>query len=212
MVQHVELARSASVQLASVQHFDLPELHGISREQLDVHLKLYEGYVNALNGLRKLEADLSADPVKNALALDGAHRRCAFEFNGARMHELYFSQWEHKAAALGHDSALGTALRHQYGSLPAWEEEFRTLAKTRGIGWVVLLYDRAQELFLNVWVDEHHIGQHAGVPVVLVMDMWEHAYMVDYTPAEKTEYVDAFFRNLNWDVMETRFARLSSAT
>jgi Fe-Mn family superoxide dismutase len=211
MVQHVDVARSASVQLASVQHFDLPELHGISREQVDVHLKLYEGYVTALNGLRKIEADLSADPVKNALALDGAHRRCAFEFNGARMHELYFSQWEHKAHALEPDSALGTALRHQYGSIAAWEDEFRTVAKARGVGWTVLHYDRVQDLFLNVWVDEHHIGLHGGVPIVLVMDMWEHAYMVDYVPAEKTEYVDAFFRNLNWSVMEARFARLAPA-
>lgn len=208
MVQHMEIARTPSVLLNPVLHFDLPELVGISREQLDVHLKLYEGYVNALNGLRKIEADLATDTQKNALALDGARRRCAFEFNGARMHELYFSQWEHKAQRLDPDGPLGHALHNQFGSISAWEEEFRTVAKTRGIGWTVLHYDRGQDLFLNVWVDEHHIGQHAGVPIVLVMDMWEHAYMVDYTPAEKTEYVDAFFRNLNWNVMEARFARL----
>ena len=208
MVKHMDVARSASVQLASPQHFELPELQGISREQVDVHLKLYEGYVNALNGLRKLEADLSSDTEKNALALDGAHRRCAFEFNGARMHELYFRQWEHKAAALAPSGTLGSALGQQYGSIAAWEDEFRTVAKTRGIGWTVLHYDREHDLFLNVWVDEHHIGQHAGLPIVLVMDMWEHAYMFDYTPAEKAEYVDAFFRNLNWSVMEERFAKL----
>ncbi len=124
------------------------------------------------------------------------------------MHELYFRQWELQASALAPNGVLGAALAQQLGGIAAWEEEFRTFAKTRGIGWTVLHYDREHDLFLNIWVDEHQIGQHAGMPIVLAMDMWEHAYMVDYTPAEKTDYVDAFFRNLNWRVMEKRFAGL----
>ena len=82
---------------------------------------------------------------------------------------------------------------------------FKAIALTRGIGWAILYYDNRSKRLLNAWVDEHHLGQLVGLLPILVLDMWEHAYFIDYTPAEKKKYVEAFFENLNWQNVETNF-------
>jgi Fe-Mn family superoxide dismutase len=189
------------------QKFDIPSLQGISPKQLEVHLKLYAGYVKFVNHLQEVEADLMKDSEKNAYALGEVHRRLAFEFDGMRMHEFYFSQWEKGANALS-GGALGTALSAQFGDLAKWEAHFKAVGMTRGIGWTVLYFDKKVNAFHNAWVGDHELGQLAGVPVIMAMDMWEHAYMVDYTPAEKKDYIEAFFKNLNWELMENRFAAI----
>lgn len=185
--------------------FDLPTLTGISPKQVEVHLKLYGGYVKNLNTLVQTVEDLKKDSEKNAYALAEVKRRMGFEFDGMRMHEYYFSQWEKAAQAPDGASALAESLTRQYGSLESWMNEFKAVGMMRGIGWTVLYFDPQAGIFHNVWVGDHELGQLSGLPVVLAMDMWEHAYMVDYVPAEKGKYVDAFFNNLNWSVIEERF-------
>jgi Fe-Mn family superoxide dismutase len=184
--------------------FSFGSLEGISEKQLDVHLKLYEGYVKFINTLDDTLAELMKESEKNAYALGEVNRRRGFEFNGMRMHELYFSQWEGAPAPLS--GTLKDALAGQFGSYELWENQFKAIAMTRGIGWAVLYYDPLGKRFHNAFVADHELGTLADIPVILALDMWEHAYMVDYVPAEKKNYVDAFFKNLNGSVVENRFA------
>lgn len=188
------------------QTFDLPVLEGISPKQIEVHLKLYGGYVKFLNTLTATQAELMKDSEKNAYALSEVTRRIGFEFDGMRMHEYYFSQWEKGPQTPTADGALVSSLTRQYGSFDAWMNEFKAVGMMRGIGWTVLYFDPKAGAFVNTWVGDHELGQLAGLPIILAMDMWEHAYMVDYVPADKKNYIEAFFKNLNWSVPEDRFA------
>ncbi len=187
------------------QTFSLQTLEGISPKQLEVHLKLYEGYVKFLNTLVEVQKDLLKDAEKNAYALSEVTRRIGFEFNGMRMHEHYFSQWEGGSTPLTTESALGKALSVQYGSLEFWQNEFKAVGMMRGIGWTILSYDPSGKKFFNHFVMDHELGQLNSTVTILALDMWEHAYMVDYTPSEKKQYVEAFFKNLNGEVIEKRF-------
>jgi Fe-Mn family superoxide dismutase len=183
--------------------FTFGTLDGLSQKQIDVHIKLYEGYVKFLNTLETVQADLMKDSEKNAYALSEVTRRIGFEFNGMRMHEHYFSQWEGAAAPI--DGKLADALSAQYGSMDAWLAQFKGVAMMRGIGWAILSYDEMNKKFTNHWVADHELGQLNGLSTILALDMWEHAYMVDYTPAEKAKYVDAFFKNLNGGIVAKRY-------
>lgn len=185
--------------------FNFNELDGLSEKQIDVHLKLYEGYVKFINALDEKQTELLKDSEKNAYALGEITRRIGFEWNGMRMHEHYFSQWEGGSAPLTADSALGKALSVQYGSVDMWLARFKGVSMMRGIGWAILSYDAAGKQFINHFVADHELGQLNGLVTILALDMWEHAYMVDYTPAEKGKYIDAFFRNLNGEVISKRY-------
>jgi superoxide dismutase, Fe-Mn family len=184
--------------------FNFGPLDGISQKQLDVHIKLYEGYVKFLNTLEEKQKELMQDSEKNAYALGEVTRRIGFEFNGMRMHEHYFSQWEGAPSPIA--GSLADALATQYGSLDAWMAQFKGVAMMRGIGWAILSYDQKGKHFLNHFVADHELGQLGDTTPILALDMWEHAFMVDYVPAEKAKYVEAFFKNLNGDVVSKRFA------
>lgn len=189
------------------QAFNLPELTGISQKQVDVHLKLYAGYVKHVNVLSDTLAHLMQDSEKNAYALAEVKRRLAFEFDGMRMHEYYFAQWEGGPNPLLAQGALGAAIVKQYGSIDALLAEFKAVGMMRGIGWAVLYFDPKAGVFHSAWVGDHEFGQLTSLPVILAMDMWEHAFMVDYVPADKKQYVEAFFANVNWNIPEDRFAK-----
>ena len=184
--------------------FNFGTLDGISQKQLDVHIKLYEGYVKFLNTLEEVQKEMMKDSEKNAYALGEVTRRIGFEFNGMRMHEYYFSQWEGAPSPIG--GKLADALSAQYGSMDGWLAQFKGVAMMRGIGWAVLSYDPKGKYFLNHFVADHELGQLNGLSTILALDMWEHAYMVDYTPAEKAQYVAAFFKNLNGSAPEGRYS------
>lgn len=186
--------------------FDLPELEGLSQKQIEAHLKLYEGYVTHVNKLREQITELEAtDKEKYAYAIMEVRRRLGFEFCGMRMHEYYFSQFEGGSQNADTSSALATAVSEKYGSFDAFLEHFTTLALTRGIGWTVLYQDPEGGTVHTAWVSDHELGQLSGLPIILALDMWEHAFMVDYLPSEKKDYINAFFKNLNWGVVEKRF-------
>lgn len=186
--------------------FDLPDLTGISAKQIEVHLGLYEGYVKHINLLREQIADLSAqDSEKYHFAIESVRRRMGFEFNGMRMHEFYFPQWEGGATDEPKKNELGKVLAEKYGSWDGFIDHFKTVGMSRGSGWTVLAWDRKGKTPHVWWTVDHELGTLADVEVLLAMDMWEHAYMVDYMPSEKKKYIDAFFQNLNWGVVEKRF-------
>ncbi|HEX8591494.1 MAG TPA: Fe-Mn family superoxide dismutase [Candidatus Paceibacterota bacterium] len=185
--------------------FRLPELKGISQKQVEVHLGLYEGYVKHVNLIMEKVASLREDnPIDNAYLMNELRRRLGFEFDGMRMHEYYFEQLEESATPPS-DSALSDAASKKYGSWDLFIAHIKEVAGTRGIGWVVVYFDPKGRTLHTTFVNDHELGQLAGLPIVLALDLWEHAYMVDYVPAQKNEYVEAFLNNLNWDVVERRF-------
>lgn len=190
----------------TAKQFNLPELEGLSADQVKAHLGLYEGYVKHTNLLRQQIADLTAlDKEKYAYAIMETRRRLGFEFNGMRMHEYYFEQFEEGAVAADTDSALAKVVGEKYGSWDGFLEHFTTVGMTRGIGWTILYYDQDGKTPHVAWVADHELGQLGSLPIILAMDMWEHAFMVDYLPSEKKQYIDAFFKNLNWTKVEARF-------
>jgi len=187
--------------------FNLPALEGITPESVTAHLGLYGGYVKNTNALLSLQEELGADPQKNILAIAEIARRLPFEFNGVRLHELYFAQWEEGAQSLGNESALGTALARQFGSIEAWSARFRAIATMRGVGWAVLYFDKSVGEFRHGWVDQHHQGLLADVPIILLVDVWEHAYLAQFGTAGRGAYVDAWMKNLNWNTVTERFSQ-----
>lgn len=183
--------------------FDLPELEGISADTIENHLGLYQGYVKHVNLIRDKIAAYSNDPQNNAFAMAEMQRRLGFEFGGMRNHEYYFAQLEGGAKALP-DGTLKRKLEEQWGSVDAWLTRFREVALTRGVGWAMLYHDPHTDQLVQTWVDEQHIGQLADLDIILALDMWEHSYMRDYVSSDKGKYIDAFFANLNWEVVSER--------
>jgi len=161
---------------------EIPELKGISKKTIDEHLKLYAGYVKNVN-----------------ILLEGTvyDRRFPFEFNGMRNHEIYFDHFIKGPQPLPEGSEF---LKAGFNL-----EKFKELALTRGVGWAMVYYDPISKQLIQSWVDEQHLGQLSQCIPVLALDMWEHSYYLDYTPAEKKNYIEAFFNNLNWQTVEENF-------
>lgn len=186
------------------KQFTIPQLTGISERSIEEHLKLYAGYVKHVNLIHEKSEELSQDPEKNAYALAEVQRRLGFEFGGMKNHEYYFTQFEGGKTELKEGSQLHTYITKQWGSFDAFVAQCKTIAMTRGVGWVMLYIDRAAGRLVLAWVDEQHIGQLADVDIVLALDMWEHSFMLDYAPSQKKGYIDAFFENINWDIVADR--------
>jgi Fe-Mn family superoxide dismutase len=184
--------------------FNIPALEGISEETIKEHLGLYTGYVKHVNLIHEKIEELKADSEKNAYALSEVQRRLGFEFGGMKNHEAYFAQFEDGAKEVNQESELYKSCTYLWGSWDAFLAQFKATAMTRGIGWAMLYFDREAKRLVIGWVDEQHIGQLADVEIVLALDMWEHSFMLDYPPSRKKEYVDAFFKNLNWEVVANR--------
>jgi superoxide dismutase, Fe-Mn family len=182
-------------------------LDGISDAQVAEHLKLYAGYVKQVNVLNEQLADrLSAgkasgkDPEFAELT-----RRLGFEYNGMILHEYYFSNLRRAADPRPpQHGAVAQALSAAFGSVEQWQADFQAMGDMRGIGWVILFQDPATDRMTNHWVTLHQDGVPAGFKPLLVMDVWEHAFMRDYLATEKSKYVEAFFRNIDWAVVERR--------
>lgn len=192
--------------------FNIPALKGISAKTVEEHLKLYAGYVKHANLILEKIAEYSADSEKHAYALGELQRRFGFEFDGMRNHEYYFRSFEGGAKALdaaAEVSALKKAVEEEWGSWDGWLARFKAIALTRGIGWAMMYYDPVTKRLLNAWVDEQHLGHLTGLSPVLALDMWEHSFVADYQPSGKKQYVEDFFANLNWQVIEENFKKAS---
>lgn len=195
----------------TAKQFDLPALQGLSEKQIKVHLALYEGYVKNVNLIMEQIQKLKENGV-DPYVIAELRRRFAFEFDGMRLHEYYFEQFEGGAAPLAASGAFADAIKEKYGSTAlttggekSLEAHIRDVAQSRGIGWVIVYADPRANTLHTVFVSDHEVGQLAGLPILLALDLWEHAYMIDYVPAEKKSYIDAFFANINWGVVEARF-------
>jgi len=186
--------------------FAIGTLEGISQQTIDEHMKLYAGYVKHVNLIHEKIEELKQDSEKNAYALAEVQRRLGFEFGGMKNHEAYFAQFEGSAKEIDKESELFKSCEYLWGSWDGFLSQFKATALTRGIGWAMLYFDQDAQRLLISWVDEQHLGQLANAKIILALDMWEHSYMLDYPPSQKKEYVEAFFKNLNWDVVAQRLA------
>lgn len=184
--------------------FDLHGLDGLSQEQLEQHYKLYQGYVNNTNALNDKLAELIQSGKSGTPDYNEIKRRFGFEYDGMRLHEYYFGNMMPNGGAIPAGSKLAKKLAEDFGSLEAWEADFKATGMMRGIGWAILYQDPMNGRLQNFWVSDHENGHPCGFTPILVMDVWEHAFTVDYKPTEKKNYVEAFFKNICWKTVESR--------
>ncbi|MBO9541115.1 superoxide dismutase [bacterium] len=189
-----------------VINYDLTGLVGLSDEQIAQHKTLYAGYVNNTNKLNdelsKMVAEGKADGMDPHFA--ELKRRLGFEYNGMRLHEFYFSNLKPNGGELPAGSALAKAIEASFGSVENWKKDFMAVCKMRGVGWAILCQDPHTGKLADNWVTLHEDGNFAGFNPILVIDIWEHAFTVDYKPTERAKYLDAVFQNINWAKVESR--------
>lgn len=188
------------------KNWDLSGLKGFSSEQIEQHLKLYAGYVTNSNVLNEKITALINEGKLGTPEYNELKRRFGWEFNGMRLHEYYFDNLGDKGS-LDPTSTLGKKIVEDFGSIDNWLTDFKKTGAIRGIGWVVLYKDNATGNLNNVWIGDHHIGHEVGCTPLLVMDVWEHAYCVDWKPTERPKYIDVFCDNVNWSVVQDRFGQ-----
>ncbi len=190
------------------KEFNLSGLQGISDKTLEMHLKLYEGYVKATNTLNEHIANILQDgkvDQEEMPAYSELTRRLGFEYNGMVLHELYFENMTSQASNgfNGRDS-LERAITESFGSFDNWKTEFTSIGKMRGVGWAICYQNPDNGRLSNHWVSLHEFGNVAGFRPLLVMDVWEHAYLLDFQPSERGEYIESFLSNVDWDVVAKR--------
>lgn len=176
---------------------------GFSDALLKNHFTLYEGYVKNTNSvLEKLET-LAKDDKRATPEYAELKRRFGWEWGGMRLHELYFDNMKNGGVALDAGSAFAAKITAQWGSFEAWESGFKATGAMRGIGWVILAYDKEGDRLFNVWVNEHDAGHLAGATPLLVMDVFEHAFMLDYG-LKRADYIASFWAAIDWGTVSSR--------
>lgn len=196
------------MQQYTTKEFNLSGLKGISDKTLEMHFTLYEGYVKATNTLNKLIANILKDgkvDQEEVPAYSELTRRLGFEYNGMILHELYFENMTSQASTgfKGQDS-LEKAITESFGSFDNWKTDFSSIGKMRGVGWVICYQNPHNGRLSNHWVSLHEFGNVSGFRPLLVMDVWEHAYLLDFQPSERGAYIESFLSNVNWDVVARR--------
>ncbi len=188
-----------------VKLFELTGLKGLSDLQIETHLELYVGYVKNTNALNEELAALARTGKAATPAYGELARRLGFEYNGMRLHELYFENLTSEFSTPTLDSPLRSRLIEHFRSFEAWRRDFVRIGSMRGVGWAILYQDPETGRLSNHWITLHEHGHPAGFRPLLVMDVWEHAFLIDYKPTERARYPEAFFANVNSPVVEGRF-------
>ena len=198
------------------RQFNLSGLNGISDETLEMHFKLYEGYVKETNNLTERIGEFIADgkvDQEEMPAYSELTRRLGFEYNGMVLHEYYFDNLK-SGGGIG-DPAQSTefvkAAASAFGTYDIWKADFVGIGKMRGVGWAICYQNPANGRLSNHWITLHETGNVAGFTPILVMDVWEHAFLLDYKPAERPKYIEAFFSNIDWNTVEGRLGKTSGA-
>jgi Fe-Mn family superoxide dismutase len=196
------------------KQFNLSGLNGISDRTLEVHFKLYEGYVKETNNLSDRINEIIADgkvDQDEMPAYSELTRRLGFEYNGMVLHEYYFGNLKKGGSG---DPDRGSnflkAAERSFGSYDIWKTDFVGIGKMRGVGWAICYENPANGRLSNHWITLHEVGNVAGFKPILVMDVWEHAYLLDYKPADRPKYIEAFFSNIDWNALEQRVQTASA--
>ena len=191
------------------RQFNLSSLKGISDQTLEMHFKLYEGYVKETNNLTTRITEFIKDgnvDQEEMPAYSELTRRLGFEYNGMVLHEYYFDNLQ-KGGGTGDptkNSQFVKAAESTFGSYDIWKTDFVGIGKMRGVGWAICNQNPANGRISNHWITLHETGNVAGFNPILVMDVWEHAFLLDYKPAERPKYIEAFFSNIDWSEVEKR--------
>lgn len=190
--------------------FNLSGLNGISDETLEMHFKLYEGYVNETNHLNEKINEVIRDgkvDQEEMPAYSELNRRLGFEYNGMVLHEYYFENMK-KGGSVDPDknSPFHKATEQSFDSYDIWKADFVGIGKMRGVGWAICYQDPSNGRLSNHWITLHQVGNVAGFIPILVMDVWEHAYILDYKPADRPKYIEAFFSNIDWNAVDNRLS------
>jgi len=192
------------------QKFNIPEIKGVSSKQIEEHLKLYNGYVTHTNKILD-QINLWKGDEENTYLKSELQRRLGFEFDGMRNHEYYFGALEGGPTPPPEGSTFVEAINKQFGGAKEAKEELMSVALSRGSGWAMMYWDKKYNRFQNAWVDEHHMGALSSLNIIIAVDMWEHAFMVDYLPGEKKKYFDCYLEAINWVVIEKWFKEASTS-
>jgi len=191
------------------RQFNLSGLKGISDQTLEMHFKLYEGYVKETNNLTDKIAEFIKDgkvDQEEMPAYSELTRRLGFEYNGMVLHEYYFDNLK-SGGGIGDPektSQFVKAAESTFGSYDIWKTDFVGIGKMRGVGWAICNQNPANGRISNHWITLHETGNVAGFNPILVMDVWEHAFLLDYKPAERPKYIESFFSNIHWTEVEKR--------
>lgn len=177
-------------------------MEGFSDMLLNNHFTLYKGYVTNTSKVMDMLAAMLKEGKAGTPEYAELKRRFGWEFNGMRLHEYYFDNLGGKAA-LDKSSKLGKRLVENFGSYEDWEKDFKATGAMRGIGWTILYHDTIGGKLLNQWINEHDVGHPAGCIPILVLDVFEHAFLTDYG-LKRADYIEAFFKNINWAIVEGR--------
>lgn len=195
--------------------FNLADLEGISNQTLEMHFKLYEGYVTNTNTLNERLASLVKEggvPAADMPAYSELKRRLGFETNGMVLHEYYFENMKrHGGGEPPQGSEFRSAVEKTFPSFATWKADFSAVGKMRGVGWAICYLDPHSGSVSNHWIDLHETGNVAGFVPLLVMDVWEHAFLLDYKPADRPKYIEAFLSNVDWSVVSARMSAVSAA-
>jgi len=178
-------------------------LPGFSEKILKDHFGLYQGYVNNFNKLDETLMAMEKERKFNVPEFAELNRRLGWEFNGMRLHELYFENLSKESIEIDKNSELYGKISKEWESFEAFEKDFRAMAAMRGIGWVILYYDKQADRLFNVWINEHDVGHFSGCAPLLAIDVFEHAYLIDYG-TKRADYIDAFMKVIDWKVVEKR--------
>lgn len=179
-------------------------IEGLSEGLLKNHFTLYQGYVTNFNKLNDILVAMEKEGKFGTPEYAELNRRLGWEFNGMRLHEYYFENLTKGASTPNKEAELLKAINQEWGSFELWEKDFKSMGLMRGIGWIILYYDQRAGRLFNVWINEHDVGHLSGATPLLVMDVFEHAYMLDYG-LKRADYIEAFFAALDWKVAEGRF-------
>ncbi len=187
--------------------FDLHDLQGISDKTLETHFGLYAGYVKNTNLLTEQLVEMTGkgEAASSNPAYAEISRRLGFEYNGMVLHEWYFGNMTKDGGnEVSSSSPLGRALGESFGDIETWKKDFTAIGGMRGVGWAVTYLDPATGRLSNHWITLHEDGNVAGFMPIVVMDVWEHAFLLDYKPAERPKYIESFLHNLDWSAAAGR--------
>jgi Fe-Mn family superoxide dismutase len=177
-------------------------MEGFSDALLNNHFTLYKGYVTNSNKVMDELAAMLKDGKTATPEYAELKRRLGWEFNGMRLHEYYFENLGGKVPP-SKDSKLSKSLASNFGSYDMWLQDFKATASMRGIGWTILYQDVIAGKLFNQWINEHDVGHPAGCQPVLIIDVFEHAFMLDYG-LKRADYIETFMKNINWSAAEAR--------
>lgn len=180
---------------------------GFSDVLLNNHFTLYQGYVTntntflkKMNEIREERLNGNDDRKEESAEL---HRRHAWEYNGMRLHELYFENLTKDKKEFNTDSAIGKKILERFGSYDTFVHNFtKNVGMFRGIGWVALV--KRDDTLGIIWINEHNEGLLVDSKILLIMDVFEHAFITDYG-LKRADYINAFMQAIDWGVVDERF-------